>query len=154
MDLKGNATADLQNTENGWNTEITDFSKVKSYLIVLNNYTMNVGDMIKFTYNAQIPENLGYSQVVNSLYTVYFDNVQEEQTIKDKAKSRKVTLETGVAPSLEVALNSYSKENSTVRAGQYVKFIATVKNTGTSDIENVKLNITAPRDTLYFYENE
>lgn len=151
---KGNATADLQNTENGWNTEITDFSKVKSYLIVLNNYTMNVGDMIKFTYNAQIPENLGYSQVVNSLYTVYFDNVQEEQTIKDKAKSRKVTLETGVAPSLEVALNSYSKENSTVRAGQYVKFIATVKNTGTSDIENVKLNITAPRDTLYFYENE
>lgn len=149
------ATQDLQNSENGWITEVTDFSKIKSYLIVLNGITMNVGDSVKFTYDAQIPENLEYSQNISSMYTVYFDNVQEEQTLQDKVTSRIVTLSTGVAPTLEVELSSYSEENSIVRDGQYVKFIATVKNTGTVNAENVRLNITAPSETTYYiYEEE
>lgn len=150
----GNATQDLENAENGWTTEIADFSKVKSYLIVLNDYTMNVGDTIKFTYDVQIPENLGYSETVNSVYTVYFDNIQEEQVIQDRAKARMLTLATGVAPELEVNLSSYSEENSIVREGQYVRFIATVKNIGTVDAENVKLNVTAPNGNIYNYVDE
>lgn len=149
----GNATEDLNNNSNGWTLDITDFSKVKSYLIVLNNYEMNVGDSVKFSYSAQIPENLNYSETVNSLYTVYFDNVQEEQTINDRAKSRLVTLTTGVAPTLEVRLESNSEENSTVREEQYVKFKALIKNTGTVDAENVKLNITAPSGKIYTYKD-
>lgn len=149
----GSATADLSNTENGWVEQVTDFSKVKSYLIVLNDYTMNVGDSIKFTYEVQIPENLGYSEVVNSVYTVYFDNVQEEQVLQDRAKSRMVTLATGVAPTLKVELTSASTENSTVREGQYVKFKATIKNTGTVDAQNVRLNVTAPSTKIYTYRD-
>ncbi len=150
----GKATKDLSNQENGWTQNITDFSKIKSYLIVLNDHTMNIGDSIKFTYDMQIPENLEYSQTVKSLYTVYFDNVQAEQTIHDRANSRTVTLETGVAPELEVSLSSYSQENSTVRKGQYITFIATVKNKGTVDAQNVKLNITAPSGKIYNYQDE
>ena len=149
----GSATADLSNTENGWVEQVTDFSKVKSYLIVLNDYTMNVGDSVKFTYEVEIPENLGYSEVVNSVYTVYFDNVQEEQVLQDRAKSRMVTLATGVAPTLKVELTSASTENSTVREGQYVKFKATIKNTGTVDAQNVRLNVTAPSTKIYTYRD-
>lgn len=150
----GNATEDLSNSSNGWTLDIADFSKVKSYLIVLNDYEMNVGDSVKFSYNAQIPENLNYSETVNSVYTVYFDNIQEEQTLKDKAKSRIVTLTTGVAPTLEVRLESNSEENSTVREEQYVKFKAIIKNTGTVDAQNVKLNITAPSGKIYTYKDD
>lgn len=150
----GEATKELQNEENGWTQDVADFSKIKSYLIILNDYTMNVGDSVKFTYDMQIPENLEYSQTVKSLYTVYFDNIQEEQIIHDRAKSRTLTLETGVAPNLEVNLSSYSEENSTVRKGQYIKFIANIKNTGTVDAKNVKLNITAPSGNIYNYIDE
>lgn len=150
----GKATKDLSDETNGWTQSVADFSKIKSYLIVLNDYTMNIGDSIKFAYDMQIPENLEYSQTVKSLYTVYFDNVQAEQTIHDRAKSRTVTLETGVAPELEVSLSSYSQENSTVRKGQYITFTATVKNKGTVDAQNVKLNITAPSGNIYNYQDE
>lgn len=147
----GSATEDLQAPENGWQLEAQDYSKVKSYLIVLNNYEMNIGDSIKFNYDVQVPANLGYSEETNSLYTVYFDNVKEEQIINDRAKANKVKLYTGDAPELQVELKSNLEENSIVREGQYVKFTANIKNTGTVDAENVKLNITAPNGKIYTY---
>lgn len=150
----GNATEDLENTDNGWTETVADYAKVKSYLIVLNGYTMNIGDKVKFTYSAQIPENLNYSETVNSMYTVYFDNIQEEQIINDRARSRTVTLETGVAPTLQVKLESVSEENSVVREEQYVKFKAIIKNTGTVDAENVTINVTAPNGKIYTYRDE
>lgn len=150
----GDATEDLNDNSNGWTTQIVDYSSVKSYLIVINDYTMNIGDSIKFNYDVQIPENLGYSETINSVYTVYFDNVQENQIINDKATSRIITLSTGIAPTIQVELSSYSQENSTVRTGQYIKFIATVKNTGTIDAQNVNLNVVAPSGKLYTYRDE
>ncbi len=147
----GAATEDLNNAENGWQAEIQDYAKVKSYLIVLNNYEMNIGDSIKFNYDVQVPANLGYSEETNSLYTVYFNNIKEEQTINDRAKANKVKLYTGDAPELQVELKSDSNEKSIVREGQYVKFTANIKNIGTVDAENVKLNITAPNGKVYTY---
>ena len=34
----GEATEDIEDPENGWQTQVDDLSKIKSYLIVLNNY--------------------------------------------------------------------------------------------------------------------
>ena len=147
----GKATQDIQLASNGWTKDVQDFSKVKSYLIMLNNYEMNTGDKIKFTYDAQIPENLNYNEKVNSIYTVYFDNIKENEIIKDKAVATAVTLSTGMAPTLEVNLSSYSEENTEVREAQYIKFKANVKNTGIIDAKNVKLNITAPSGNVYYY---
>lgn len=147
----GGATEDLANESNGWQAEVQDYTKVKSYLIVLNNYEMNIGDSVKFNYDVQVPANLGYSEETNSLYTVYFDNVKEEQTINDRAKANKVKLYTGDAPDLQVELTSTLNQNTVVREGQYVKFTANIKNTGTVDAENVKLNITAPNGKIYTY---
>ena len=149
----GSATKDLNNPQNGWTTDVQDFSKVKSYLIQMNDTEMSTGDSIKFNYDMQIPENLNYSQTASSLYTVYFDNVQADQTIGDSVTSRIGTLSTGVAPELQVQLSSNIQENTVVREGQYVKFTATVKNVGTVDAENVKLNITAPSGQAVDSEN-
>ena len=149
----GSATEDLQNAENGWTTNVTDFSKVKSYLIVLTDYEMAAGDTVKFSYDIKIPGNLGYSQNVSTLYTVYFSNVQRSQTLQDKVNSSIVILTTGDAPALEVSLNSNSAENSVVREGQYMKFVATVKNTGTVNSENTVLKIAAPNGNIYTYKD-
>ena len=141
----GKATKDLNNTENGWTTTPEDFTNIKSYLIVMDENTeLDSGDSISFSYDMQIPENLHYSLSTSSLYTVYFDNVQEEQTINDQVTSRMLTLGTGVAPDLNVTLSSNFEENSTVYVGEYIKYTATIQNIGNVDAENVVLNATAP----------
>ena len=59
----GEATSDLEKQENDWTTNISDLSKVKSYLIVCdNNYEMNTGDILKFSYNYKIPANLEHNE--------------------------------------------------------------------------------------------
>ena len=145
--LNGNASKDLNNEENGWiaESQVTDYSNVKSYLIVLDkNYAMQKGEEVKFSYDMQIPENLNYSQKTSSLYTVFFNNVQEDQTVEDKVTSRLGTLTTGNAPELQISLNSNIEENSVVREGQIIKYAATVKNIGDVDAKNVRLSVTAP----------
>lgn len=147
----GEATEDLNNSTNAWTLDNANLANVKSYLIVLSNYEMNTADSIKFSYQMQIPEGLNYNEKVNSVYTAYFDNIQEEQTIKDSVKAANASLTTGEAPKLEVELTSYSQENNQVREGQYIKFKANIKNTGSMDAENVKLNIVAPSGEIYYY---
>ena len=138
----GNASQDLTDVQNGWTTEVQDFSQVKSYLIVLNSEKeMNVGDSVKFSYDMQIPEDLSYSKSASSLFTVFFDNVQQEQTlIGDNVTSPKATVGTGDAPELEVVLTSNIANNSDIIKGQYVTYTATVKNTSNT----VNAESTAP----------
>ena len=69
---KINATKDLNDSSNGWTMTPRDFSKVKSFLIVLNNYTMSQGETHKFTYNINIPEGLEYDRISYSHHGVYF----------------------------------------------------------------------------------
>ena len=69
---KINATKDLKDSSNGWTMTPSDFSKVKSFLIVLNNYTMSQGENHKFTYNINIPEGLEYDRISYSHHCVYF----------------------------------------------------------------------------------
>ena len=147
----GKATQDLENTENAWTTQPENLSNVKSYLIVLSDYEMNTGDSIKFGYQMQIPEGLNYNEKVSSVYTVYFDNIQEEQTIQDTLLASGLSLTTGEAPELEVALESYTQENTKVREGQYVKYKAKLKNTGSMDAQNVSINVSAPSGNIYYY---
>lgn len=142
----GSASKDLTDLSNGWTQDVTDFSSVKSYLIVLNDYTMEKGDSVTFTYDVKIPENLNYSEEVASVYTVNFDNVQENQVIQDRVTSMMLRLGTGNAPDLTINLSSYSQENSVVRENQIIKFKATIKNNGTVDSNNTVVTIPTSGD--------
>lgn len=86
----GEATTDLSNSQNGWTTSVTDYTKIKSYMIVLNeDYAMNSGDTITFTYKATLPANLDYDQEVYENYGVFFNNNKTSGTITDKAIATK-----------------------------------------------------------------
>ena len=56
----GEATDDLENSENGWvvESDVQDFKEIKSYLIVVDGQ-VNIGDILMFAYNFEIPEKLG-----------------------------------------------------------------------------------------------
>lgn len=150
------ATADLNNSSNGWTQTVTDLSKVKSYLIVTNNYVMNTADTINFTYNALIPENLQHNQSAYETYAVYFTNNLETGMVQDKQESAKVGVTTGKGPVLEAQITSNVKENEEILTGKFIKYTVTVKNAGEETVEGVVATVDLPSylTNIEFYKGE
>ena len=149
-----NATKDLALSTNEWTKEPTDLSKVKSYLIVFTDYTMNTGDSINFSYEAQIPTNLQHNASAYGNYGVYFNNNLEAGTIQDKASSVKVGVTTGKGPILETSISSNTTEE--VSTGKFIKYTVKVKNAGEDTTENVKVTVDLPQylSIINFFEGE
>lgn len=145
----GEATTDLNNSANGWKTNITDYSKVKSYMMVLNNSTMNTGDTFSFSYKANIPANLDADKSAYESYAVFFTNNQASGAISDKAYAAKVGLTTGTAPKLNATLETESTE---VQSGSTIKYTLNVENAGSQDANNVTAVIKLPEDVKYIPE--
>ena len=139
------ASKDLSDTNNGWTT--TALADAKSYMIVLEqNYELPSETQIDFSYNVQIPKNLSYNQSSYTMYKIYYTNVSEEGQKSESKISHIIGITTGIGPDININLKAAT---STVREGQIVKMIATIKNTGTIKAEDAKLLITAPEGTVH-----
>lgn len=143
------ATNDLTLATNGWTKTPENISNVKSYLVVVNG-DIEIGTTLGFSYNLNIPENLSYDTKGYSNYVVYFDNVKEAETTKEKAVSSKIGLETGEGPELEVNIGS-DVEGRDVQEGQIITYTITVKNIGKSEAKNVTVSSKIPEKTIYTY---
>ncbi len=142
----GEATKDSLNTEsNTWQENVPDYSKIKSYLIVIEGEVASA-TQIHFTYTVNLPENLTYNKSAYTTYKVYYNNQISDATIAETKTAGIVGLTTGYGPEVELSLSSNLNE---VREGQIIKLTVTIINTGDVDIENAKLNITAPEGTVH-----
>lgn len=145
-----NATKALNLQSNGWTLTPENLANVKSYLIVLTNHTMNTGDRISFRYTSQIPANMQHNESAFENYVVYFNNnVETGAIVEDKQASTKIGLTTGRGPVLETNITSNIQETEEVLTGNIIKYILTVKNTGTETAENVVANINLPNELQY-----
>ena len=149
---KVDATKDITLASNGWTLTPTSIDKVKSYLIVLTDYTMNTGDSINFAYEAQIPANLQYNESSYENYAVYFNNNLATGTIQDKSNSAKTGVTTGKGPAVEATLESNVQE--AILAGNIIKYTITAQNTGTKIAENVIAKLTIPEEILTYVEED
>ncbi len=133
------ATLDVSDAENGWSTEAT--TNAKSYMIVTNNFEMAAGNVIDFSYDVEIPEDLKYNNNVYEMYKVYYNNISSIGTMSESKTSSIIGLTTGQGVELKAELEATSE---IVREGQVVKMKVTVKNTGSLVAENVKVNVPLP----------
>lgn len=146
----GDATTDLSNSQNGWTTSVTDYTKIKSYIIVLNeDYAMNGGDTFTFTYKATLPANLDYDQEVYENYGVFFNNNKTSGTITDKAIATKIGFTTGSIAKLDAKLTSTIGEGASVKSGETLEYELTINNTGAIDAENTKVEIKLPPELSF-----
>lgn len=146
----GEATTDLSNSQNGWTTSVTDYTKIKSYMIVLNeDYAMNGGDTITFTYKATLPANLDYDQEVYEIYGVFFNNNKTSGTITDKAIATKIGFTTGSIAKLDAKLTSTIGEDASVKSGETLEYDLTINNTGAVDAENTTVEIKLPPELSF-----
>lgn len=143
------ATNDLNLSENGWTKTPENIANVKSYLVVVSG-DIETGTTLGISYNLNIPENLSYDTEAYSNYVVYFDNVKEGETTKEKAVSSKIGLETGKGPELEVNITS-DMEGNEVQEGQIITYTITVKNVGKSEAKNVTVTGNIPEKAVYTY---
>lgn len=145
----GTATTDLNNVQNGWMTEIKDFSKIKSYLIVCDeNYEMNPGEILEFNYQYRIPANLEHNEEMYGSFATYYTNITDVAIKETVSQADKVGLITGQGPqlSLETSVNIGNEE---VNEYEYIKYSVTVKNTGEENAEDIKINVPLPKGTTF-----
>ncbi len=149
------ATKDLSLKENGWTKTVTNMQNIKSYLIVIKDYALNPAQNIDFSYKAQVPANMQYNESSYQMYVVYFNNNNEKlRTIEDKTEATKAGFDTGLGPVLESEIKSNIEETQEVQAGNYIKYTATIKNTGTKEATNVVVKIPIPERVRYVVYND
>lgn len=102
-----NATKDLKNEENGWTSEPEKLEKIKSYLIVLNNYEMETGKILSFEYTTNIPEGLRNDEKTFGTFVVYYDNVISQES-NNEEKNNDAT-----QPSKQPTENNQNQEQNT-----------------------------------------
>ena len=142
------ATNDLQNAENGWTQNIEDLSTVKSYLIVpeTEDYVMEEAEILRFTYEYEIPANLEHNTDIYGTFLAYYKNNTDIAVIEESSKADKVGLTTGEGPQVDISLAS---NVDTVKEFEELKFTTTVKNTGKAEAENVVVKLPIPSYTKY-----
>lgn len=143
-----NATKDLQEPENGWTEELNNRKEVKKYLVVLDNIEAQTS--ITGTYKVEIPENLEYNQIAKEGYETSYTNstTQADNTIK----ATTITMQTGIGPKLETTLGAVIGEKdvneaTVIKNGEVIKYTVKVSNTGSEDVEDIKIEAKIPQGT-------
>lgn len=148
----GDATRDLSNTTNGWMTEVSDYTNIKSYMIVFNDYTMKQGGNFTFSYTVNIPANLEYNMSAYETYAVYFNNMINNESIVDKAVATKIGVTTGKGAVIDAKLES-NMDTESIASGSVLKLKLVVTNSGSEMAENLKVTIPVD-ETLRYVEED
>lgn len=142
-----NANKNLMDSANSWTETPTNLAEVKSYLIaVAGEVTANT--QLTFSYEVNMPANLGYNNSTYTVYKVYYDNKTPGATIGESQTACIIGITTGAGPELEVKLTSNIEQNAVVRDKQYVRFFVTVKNNGTSEANDVKVIVDGNKEPI------
>ena len=143
------ATKSLEEKSNGWTTNPEDLSKVKSYLIVTNNYEMQTGDIVRYSYEYEVPANLEHNANMYGTFACFYNNNREEAINYEVSEADIVGLTTGVGPQIEAKLEANIQNDAQVKEGEKVTYTATVTNTGKEEIKNLKVNVKLPNEMRY-----
>lgn len=132
------ATKDLSDSSNKWTEEFNE--NTKSYLIVPvdQNYEMQVAEVLRFTYNYEIPADLKLNQEVAGTFMAYYKNHTEVATVDEQSKADEIALSTGEGP--ELGLKLVSSSSTAVKEYEEIIYKIEVKNTGKTSAKNVVVN--------------
>ena len=112
-----NPNKNLNDATNGWTLkeDVSDWSKIKTWLIDFRNFVLNPGDEYTFSYVVEIPIDADYNDVSYSHHGIYFSL----DTPEGKYKSQTEPSKTGVmiADNYNLLLTKYQKYKETLVKG-------------------------------------
>ncbi len=150
-----NATADLENLENGWSEEIKSAKATEKYLIAVEQ--LESQESISASYGARIASNLEYNENAEQSYEVTYKDAKTN--IQDTVKGTQIKLTTGVGPVVDTKVTAKVgrdtiKNGDTVVAGEVIRYTVEVENTGSEDAGNVNITALVPEGTTYVEPKE
>ena len=146
----GEATRDLNNTNNGWSTNINDYTKIKSYLIVIEGYDVKPGEGLNFSYDLEIPANISYNNNILTNYATYYIEKSEEANREEISEADVIGITTGKGPDLKIEQSvSGMDEDNTIGEYKLLKFTINVRNDGTETANEVIIKDELPKWTQY-----
>lgn len=142
------ATKDLNDSQNGWIENPENLENMKSYLIVPvdSNYEMIETEILRFTYVYEIPANLEHNENIYGTFLAYYKNNSEIAITDETSSPDVVGLTTGEGPEVSIETLTDVEKLSEL---EELKIISKVKNTGTSTVENIEINIPIPEYTKF-----
>ena len=145
----GEATDDLSNSANMWQETVEDFSKIKSYMIVFENYKLEQGQTIAMSYNFIVPEMIDLNNSLYGTFGASYEKNSEIGTTQEQSVADVVGLTTGTGPKMNISQTVSVGENGVIQEGQIVKYTFSIKNEGNTDIENLKVKDILPDYSTY-----
>ncbi len=132
-----NPSKDLNDTENGWTLKenVTDFSKIKTYLIDLEDTIINVGAEYTFYYTAKIPFGIEFNKIAYSHHGIYFSLDTPEGKYRTSTEPNKIGVR--IADKYNLELTKYQMRRDKKVEG------ATYKVSKLSDSGEVESTSTA-----------
>ena len=142
------ATADITNPENGWTSELSGLTNPKVYLIIVPS--IDIETYYNASFAIQLPNELKRDTISYTNYKVIYDTDEESNV---EIKSTTIGFATATSIKMEANLsaevgNDKLGNNDTIKSGEVIKYIATVKNNGTQSIENIQLHAMIPDGTV------
>lgn len=151
----GEANRDLSDSQNGWTTDANSLTEIKSFMIVLNEFSLNTGDTISFSYNVEIPEGLEHDEYAYGTFAVYYNREEIQDGISVQSETTEVTeaptvgITTGTGPNLEVNLTANVENNAEVEEHTEIEYTAKVTNKANRKTNNITLTLELPNNVFY-----
>ena len=118
---------DLNDIANGWTKNPNDFSKVKTFLLVFNDYVLARDAEHYFTYNISIPVGIKYNEITYSHHGIYFSLDTEEGKYRTNIEPNKLGIM--VARKFDLTINKFQEDTNKLIPGATYK----VTEQGTED---------------------
>ena len=114
-------TNDIEDSNNGWTTNPDDYTKIKTYLIKIDeSFVMNVSDEYSFTYPINLP-NTTQNLLKTTYFThgAYFDYITDSGSYSSEVSGAKLGVR--MARKYDLKINTYKKYTDTlITSGLYV----------------------------------
>lgn len=142
------ATKDLKESSNRWTTSPENLETIKSYLIVPNdsNYKMEAKQVLKFTYEYEIPANLNHNENIYGTFVASYTNNMESVDLTEEARPDLIGLTTGAGPELELTLET---DVNSVKENDEIKLKAIIKNVGQDIAQDVLVKLPVIDSTTF-----
>lgn len=141
------ATENLEDLSNKWTEKIEDYKNVKKYLVIIEK--LDILEEINLSYEISIPSNLEYNESTEEGYNVYYKDIITKTA--ESVQLDNLSLTTGKGAKIETELKAIVGENESneVKIGETLKYAINISNTGSEDIQNIKVLGNIPNGTTY-----
>lgn len=123
----GEADTDLDNTENGWTTDINSLVNIKSFMIIVQN--LNQGEKLAFEYTTLLPAMLEHEEYAYGDLVSFYENNTSSGNVSGYTQINKIGITTGIGARANISLSAGIDNGAKLTEGQKLKYKITVKNT-------------------------